>query len=107
MSFFHLIVTNLCRHRIRTLIGIAGIAFGVAAMLSVMTILQGAIRMFERILNTDCEMIVFEKNVSDLFFSNVPTEQIKAFNSWPIVSHADAVLFGVVSAPDNPVVTCF
>jgi putative ABC transport system permease protein len=107
MNFFQLIITNLRRHRIRTLIGIAGIAFGVAAMLSVMTILQGAIRMFERILNTDCEMIVFEKNVSDLFFSSVPTDQIRAFNTWEIVSHADAVLFGVVSAPDNPVVTCF
>jgi putative ABC transport system permease protein len=107
MSFLHLILTNLRRHRIRTLIGIAGICFGVAAMLSVMTVLKGAIRMFERILNTDCEMIVFEKNVSDLFFSNVPTEQIQQFNSWELVAHADAVLFGIVSAPGSPVVTCF
>jgi putative ABC transport system permease protein len=52
-------------------------------------------------------MIVFEKNVSDLFFSNVPTDQIRQFNSWELVSHADAVLFGIVSAPGSPVVTCF
>ena len=107
MTFLNLILTNLLRHRTRTLIGIAGISFGVAAMLSVMTILQGAIHMFERILNTDSEVIVFEKNVSDLFFSNVPTSDINEINQWSMVSHADPVLFGIVSAPGNPVVTCF
>ena len=107
MTFLNLILTNLLRHRTRTLIGIAGISFGVAAMLSVMTILQGAIHMFERILNMDSEVIVFEKNVSDLFFSNVPTSDINEINQWSMVSHADPVLFGIVSAPGNPVVTCF
>lgn len=107
MTFLTLILTNLRRHRIRTLIGMAGIAFGVAAMLSVITILQGAIRMFERILSTDSEMIVFEKNVSDLFFSAVPTEQLEAMSAWDLVQHADPVLFGIVSSPGNPVVTCF
>lgn len=107
MTFLTLILTNLRRHRIRTLIGIAGIAFGVAAMLSVITILQGAIRMFERILNTDSEIIVFEKNVSDLFFSSVPTGDISEINASKWVAHADPVLFGIVSTPGNPVVTCF
>lgn len=107
MTFLTLILTNLRRHRIRTLIGVAGIAFGVAAMLSVITILQGAIRMFERILNNDSEMIVFERNVSDLFFSFVPTEQIAAMNGWRMIERADPVLFGIVSTPGNPVVTCF
>ena len=107
MTFLKLILTNLRRHRVRTLIGIAGISFGVAAMLSVMTMLQGAIRMFERILSSDSEVIVFEKNVSDLFFSNVPTADIKEIRAWPVVSHADPVLFGIVSSPGNPVVTCF
>ena len=72
MIFFTLILTNLRRHRVRTLIGVAGIAFSVAAMLTVVTILQGAIGMFERILSNDSEIIVFERNVSDLFFSSVP-----------------------------------
>lgn len=30
--------------------------------------------MFERILQSDAELIVFERDVSDLFFSNVPEE---------------------------------
>lgn len=107
MSFLHLILTNLRRHRIRTLIGVAGIAFGVAAMLSVITILQGAIRMFERILSDDSEFVVFEKNVSDLFFSNVEVEDIAVMNRWSMVRHAQPVLFGIVSSPDNPVITCF
>jgi hypothetical protein len=70
--FLKLIVTNLRRHRIRSLISVAGIAFSVAAMLTVVTILQGAIGMFSSILSQRQRIIVFERDVSDLFFSNVP-----------------------------------
>ncbi|MFZ1085126.1 MAG: ABC transporter permease [Terracidiphilus sp.] len=107
MIFFKLIVTNLLRHRIRSIISIAGIAFSVAAMLTVVTILQGAIGMFSGILSSDSEIIVFERNVSDLFFSNVPTAAVEQISSWPMVAHADPVLFGVVSSADHPIITCF
>lgn len=107
MIFFKLILTNLRRHRVRTLIGIAGIAFSVAAMLTVVTILQGAIAMFERILSTDSELVVFERNVSDLFFSNVPDEAVDRMNQWSLVQHAQPVLFGIVSSADQPIITCF
>jgi putative ABC transport system permease protein len=105
--FLKLIVTNLRRHRIRSIISIAGIAFSVAAMLTVVTILQGAIGMFSGILSSDSEIIVFERNVSDLFFSNVPAAAIQEFAAWPMVAHADPVLFGIVSSADHPIVTCF
>jgi putative ABC transport system permease protein len=107
MIFLKLILTNLLRHRIRSLISIAGIAFSVAAMLTVVTILQGAIGMFSGILSSDSEIIVFEKNVSDLFFSNVPAEAVKDIAGWPLVQHADPVLFGIVSSADHPIITCF
>jgi len=107
MLFLKLILTNLLRHRVRTLIGIAGIAFSVAAMLTVVTILQGAIGMFERILSNDSEFIVFERNVSDLFFSNVPGDAVDQIASWSMVQHAHPVLFGIVSSPDHPIITCF
>jgi putative ABC transport system permease protein len=107
MIFFRLILTNLLRHRIRTLIGVAGICFSVAAMLAVVAMLQGAIRMFERILAQDSEFIVFEKNVSDLFFSNVPGNDVKAIGTWSMVEHARPVLFGIVSSEGHPVITCF
>ncbi len=107
MIFLTLILTNLCRHRIRSLISIAGIAFSVAAMLTVVTILQGAIGMFSGILSSDSEIIVFERNVSDLFFSNVPAAALNEITGWPMVSHADPVLFGIVSSADHPIITCF
>ena len=44
MIFLKLIVTNLLRHRIRSLISIAGIAFSVAAMLTIVTVLAGSSR---------------------------------------------------------------
>ncbi len=107
MNFFHLALLNLRRHLTRTLIGAAGIILSVIAMLSVVTILQGAVRMFERILNNDSEMIVFEKNVSDLFFSNVPISSVDQLNTHEAIALADPVLFGIVSSATNPVVTCF
>ncbi len=107
MIFLRLIITNLRRHRIRSLISVAGIAFSVAAMLTVVTILQGAIGMFSGILSSDSEMIVFERDVSDLFFSSVPVAALEQIDSWPMVSHADPVLFGIVSSADHPIITCF
>ena len=102
-----LIVTNLRRHKIRSMISIAGIAFSVAAMLTVVTILQGAIGMFSGILSSDSEIIVFERNVSDLFFSSVPASAAGEIAGWPMVAHADPVLFGIVSSADHPIITCF
>jgi len=107
MIFLKLILTNLLRHRIRSFISIAGIAFSVAAMLTIVTILQGAVGMFSSILSSDSQIIVFERNVSDLFFSSVPEEAAKAISSWPMVQHADPVLFGIVSSSDHPIITCF
>jgi putative ABC transport system permease protein len=105
--FLKLIVTNLRRHHIRSLISVAGIAFSVAAMLTVVTILQGAIGMFSRILSNDSEIIVFERDVSDLFFSNVPDDAAAQISNWPIVAHANPVLFGIVSSEGHPIITCF
>lgn len=107
MIFFRLILTNLRRHRIRTVISVAGIAFSVAAMLTVVTVLQGAIGMFSGILSSGAELIVFERNVSDLFFSDVPPSAEAKIAAWSMVAHADPVLFGVVSSADHPIITCF
>ena len=107
MSLWSLIWINLRRHRVRTAIGAAGIALGVATMLSVVGLLGGAVKMFERILRSDAEMVVFEKNVSDLFFSNVPVSLVEELERQPFVKDAQPVLFAIVTAPDRPVVTCF
>ncbi len=107
MIFLKLILTNLGRHRVRTMISIAGIAFSVAAMLTVVTILQGAVGMFAGLLSADSEVIVFERNVSDLFFSSVPDAAVKEIQGFSTVQHANPVLFGVVSSLDHPIITCF
>lgn len=102
-----MIFTNLRRHRVRTAIGAAGIALGVATMLSVVGLLGGAVKMFERILQSNAEMVIFEKNVSDLFFSNVPVEVAAELEKQPFVKEARPVLFSIIAAPGRPVVTCF
>jgi putative ABC transport system permease protein len=107
MHIFQMILTNLRRHRVRTLIGATGIALGVATMLSVVGLLGGAVKMFERILRSDAEMVVFEKNVSDLFFSNVKIEIADELAQQSFVKSVQPVLFAIVASPDRPVVTCF
>jgi putative ABC transport system permease protein len=107
MRLLSLIFINLRRHRIRAIIGVAGISFGVAAMLTILAIVTGAIGMFERILATDSHYLVFERNVSDLFFSSVNIDQLDAVRSQPEVESANPLLFGIVSSPGHPIITCF
>jgi putative ABC transport system permease protein len=107
MKILSLVCTNLRRHRWRALIGIAGIAFGVAAMLTILAIVTGAIGMFQRLLSNDSHYLVFERNVSDLFFSSVTPAQVAAIRARPEIASAHPVLFGLVSAPGHPVITCF
>lgn len=107
MQLPRLVLLNLRRHRVRAAIGAAGIAFGVAAMLSVLSVVLGAIGMFEKILSNDSQYLVFERNVSDLFFSSVRAEQLAAVRAMAAVRAANPVLFGIVSSPGYPVITCF
>ena len=107
MNLWTLVFTNLRRHRVRTVIGAVGIALGVATMLSVVGLLGGAVKMFERILRSDSEMVVFEKNVSDLFFSNVEVSLAEELKAQPFVKEAQPVLFSIITAPGRPVITCF
>ena len=107
MRLLSLVFINLRRHKLRALIGVAGIAFGVAAMLTILAIVGGAIGMFEHILVTDSQYLVFEKNVSDLFFSSVRSSEVTALRALPQVESAQPLLFGIVSSPGYPVITCF
>ncbi len=107
MRHLALVFVNLRRHKLRALIGVAGISFGVAAMLTILSIVNGAIGMFERILAVDSHCLVFERNVSDLFFSSVTDQQVASLRQLPLVDSAQPLLFGLVSTPGHPIVTCF
>lgn len=76
-------------------------------MLSVVGLLGGAVKMFERILRTDSQLLVFERSVSDLFFSNVPVTLVAELEALPFVRDAQPMLFTIISAPGRPVITCF
>ena len=107
MRYLALVFVNLRRHKLRALIGVAGISFGVAAMLTILSIVNGAIGMFERILAVDSHYLVFEKNVSDLFFSSVPDNKTATLRGMANVASAEPLLFGLVTSGDRPIITCF
>ena len=106
-AFSRLTFVNIRRHKVRTLLSVAGIGFGVAAMLTIVSIVLGAIGMFQNILAKESHYVVFEKNVSDLFFSSVKMEQVTALRAMPEVERIDPMLVGIVSSPDHPIITCF
>ena len=107
MRFLPLVLINLRRHWLRASLGAAGIGIGVAAMLTIVAIVHGAIGMFEHILSLDSQYVVFERNVSDLFFSSVPAADVAALRRDPDVLAVQPLLFGLVAAPAAPVITCF
>jgi putative ABC transport system permease protein len=76
-------------------------------MLTILAVVGGAIGMFEHILVTDSQYLVFEKNVSDLFFSSVRESDVAEIRARPEVETAQPMLFGIVSSPGFPVITCF
>lgn len=102
-----LVVVNLFKNPVRTLAGMAGIALGVSAMLSILAVMFGAMHMFKRILSNDTHILVFEKNVSDLFFSSVETAEADRLRTLPEVDSVNPRLFGLVSTEGHPVITCF
>jgi putative ABC transport system permease protein len=106
-AFLRLILVSLVRHKIRATISVAGIGFGVAAMLTIVSIVLGAIGMFQSILANESQYVVFEKDVSDLFFSSVTMDQIDKLRLLPMVERVDPMLVGIVSSPDHPIITCF
>lgn len=106
-AFARLVGVNLRRHKLRSMMSVAGISFGVAAMLMIVSIVLGAIGMFQNILANESQYVVFEKDVSDLFFSSITMEQIRALRELPMVERVDPMLVGIVSSPDHPIVTCF
>ncbi|HEY8995094.1 MAG TPA: FtsX-like permease family protein, partial [Lacunisphaera sp.] len=73
----------------------------------ILAIVTGAIGMFQRLLSSDSHYLVFERNVSDLFFSSVTQQQVAAIRARAEVREAYPVLFGLVSSPGHPVITCF
>ena len=97
-AFARLVFINLRRHKIRSVISIAGISFGVAAMLAVVSIVLGAIGMFQNILANESQYVVFEKDVSDLFFSSVTMEQIEELRKMPMLDRVDPMLVDQVEA---------
>jgi len=106
-DFLRIIFVNVRRHRLRAVISVAGIAFGVAAMLTIVSIVLGAVSMFQDILSSESHYIVFEKDVSDLFFSSVVGEEVEALRKLPNVAEVDPMLVGIVSSPGHPIITCF
>ncbi|HVU32404.1 MAG TPA: ABC transporter permease [Opitutaceae bacterium] len=102
-----LALTNLRRHRVRALLGAAGIGCGVAVMLTTLGIVDGAIGQFQRILAVDSDYLVFERHASDLFFSSVRTDEYDRIRSQPEVAAAYPLLFTIVATADRPVITCF
>lgn len=107
MTFLALVLVNLRRHPLRTLVGVAGTGVGVAAMLAAFALAGGTVGLVERTLAADSHFLVYERAAADLFFSGVTAPQLAGLRALPQTQSAQPMIVGLVSAPGHPLLACF
>lgn len=99
------VLRSLLRNRTRSLLTCLGVAVAVAAMVSLVSVGQGAIRMFFRLMTRQADLLVYQRRAADLMLSSVPIETIQACRQEPGVAHASGVVLAPVSVEGADVFT--
>ena len=106
MRLIGLIFNNLRRQKIRSLPGVASIAVAAAVMLMIMSIGQGAAAMAGRIFLGSGDILIVERNPSEVFFGRVRADELRGVRELASTKSAQPLLIGFVSANEHPVVAC-
>ncbi|MCL4393420.1 MAG: ABC transporter permease [Chloroflexi bacterium] len=98
-----MILTNLLRRPTRTLLTIAGIAIGVAAVVALGGFAEGYINSYSTILTSSgADLILAQADAADILFSAVDDGVGAQVASMSSIKEASGVLMGMVSTPDVP-----
>lgn len=103
MSLVNLVVKNLFRQRVRTLLTVLGISIGVATVVALGAItggLKGSSGEFMHAGGAD--LLVAQKGASDLSFSVVPETDVAAIAARPDVKRATGFMLEVAEVDANP-----
>lgn len=103
MSFLGLILRNLLRQRIRTSLTVVGIGLGIATVVALGSIVGGMKETSGQILKAyGSDFMVAEKGASDLSFSNVPEDDVRAVDTYPGVASTIGALMHISKVGGNP-----
>ena len=103
MSFGALVLKNLFRQRVRTLLTVLGIAVGITTVVALGAITEGL-----RITSGDfvnaggADFMVAQDGASDLTFSSVPAQEVERITALDGVERANGALIEVSNQPGNP-----
>ena len=98
-----MIVKNLFRQRMRTVLTVVGIAVGIATVVALGVITSGLrAASNEFVKSGGADFMVAQKGASDLTYSAVPERDWRAIEARPDVERAAGVLFEVAHVGSNP-----
>jgi putative ABC transport system permease protein len=108
MTFGALILKNLLRHRVRTLLTAVGIAIGIMTVIALGAVATGARQAAGGMLQSGgSDLLVAQKGASDLTFSSMPTRQAARLDRRGDVAWAHPVLLDVSKVGSNPYFVAF
>lgn len=103
MSFISLVVRNLIRQRVRTLLTILGISIGITTVVTLGVITEGMKATLDEMLTSGgSDFIVAQKGAADFTFSTVTEEEWQAIDARDDVLWAHGQLMHVVRVGSNP-----
>jgi putative ABC transport system permease protein len=103
MTFSLLVLRNLFRQRVRTVLTALGIAIGIATVVALGVVMAGARSASAEFVNTGgADFMVAQKGASDLTFSAVPEAEWRQLAGRPDVVRAAGVLIEVADIGSNP-----
>jgi putative ABC transport system permease protein len=103
VSFLGLILKNLFRQRVRTILTVLGIAIGITTVVALGSITEGLKSgAGEFVQAGGADFMVAQEGASDLSFSAVPERDWHAIAARPDVERATGVLFEVAEVGSNP-----
>ena len=103
MSFSVLVIRNLLRQRVRTLLTALGIGIGVATVVALGAITSGLKgTMGELVKAGGADFMVAQAGASDLSFSAVSERDVRAIAARPDVARATGMLLEVADVGSNP-----
>ena len=103
MTFFSLVMKNLFRQRIRTLLTVLGISVGITTVVALGVVTEGMKQTSGAIIRTgDADFMVAQNGAADFSFSTVQQSEWDRIGSRPDVASTIGVLYNITSVSSNP-----
>ncbi|MCX8103674.1 MAG: ABC transporter permease [Candidatus Bipolaricaulota bacterium] len=103
MSFLGLILKNLWRHRIRSLLAITGISLGIATIIALGAIADGMEQnLIATLRSGKADFSIGQAHAPMIVLSSVPEARLYEIARWPEVGQAVGALVAFASFPGNP-----